>query len=166
MSRIICNSGPIIALGILARLDLLRSLFHEVLVPEAVKHENEQGGVKLSGLADFRRADWLRIVPLQHQRDALLESLLDLGEASVISLALAQKASLVLIDERKTRKVARDIYGLQVIGTARLLVEARRKNLLPEIAPQFQKLRDEGYWIHDSIVKVALQEAGELGIPK
>ncbi len=57
MSRIICNSGPIIALGILARLDLLRSLFHEVLVPEAVKHEIEQGGVKLSGLADFRRAD-------------------------------------------------------------------------------------------------------------
>jgi predicted nucleic acid-binding protein len=41
------------------------------------------------------------------------------------------------------------------------LVEARRENLLPEIASQFQKLKREGYWIHDSIVEIALREAGE-----
>jgi hypothetical protein len=29
----------------------------------------------------------------------------------------------VLIDERKARTVARDIYSLQPIGTARILVE-------------------------------------------
>jgi len=40
-------------------------------------------------------------------------------------------AVLVLIAERKARKVARDIYGLRPIGTARLLVEAKKKNLLP-----------------------------------
>jgi len=55
VSRIICNSGPLIALGILARLDILKSLFDEVLVPEAVQKEIEQGGIKLSGLEDFRR---------------------------------------------------------------------------------------------------------------
>ncbi len=59
MSRIICNSGPLIALGILGRLDILKSLFDEVLVPEAVQIEIERGGVKLSGLEDFsaRRLD-------------------------------------------------------------------------------------------------------------
>jgi len=113
VSRIICNSGPLIALGILARLDILKSPFDEVLVPEAVQKEIELGGIKLSGLEDFRRADWIRIVPLKTKRDELLESLLDIGEAAVISLAREQKASLVLIDERKARKVARDIYGLQ-----------------------------------------------------
>jgi uncharacterized protein len=91
----------------------------------------------------------------------LLESLLDIGEAAVLSLAREQKATLVLIDERKARKVARDIYGLQPIGTARILVEAKRKNLLPEIASQFQKLQQEGYWIHASIVEAALREVGE-----
>ena len=68
----------------------------------------------------------------------------------------------MLIDEHKARKVARGVYGLQPIGTARLLVEAKKKNLLPDIAAQFQKLRQEGYWIHDSIVETALREAGEV----
>ena len=162
MSQIICNSGPLIALGILGRLDLLKSLFDAVLVPEAVQKEIKHGGIKLAGLEDFQRADWIRILPLQEKRDELLESLLDVGEAAVISLAREQKASLVLIDERKARKVARDIYGLQPIGTARILVEAKKKKLLPDIASQFQKLQREGYWIHASIVETALREAGEI----
>jgi predicted nucleic acid-binding protein len=45
VSQIICNSGPLIALGILGRLDILKSLFDEVLVPEAVRTEIEQGGI-------------------------------------------------------------------------------------------------------------------------
>lgn len=68
----------------------------------------------------------------------------------------------MLIDERKARKVARDVYGLQPIGTARILVEAKKKRLLPDVAAQFQKLRQEGYWIHDSIVQAALREAGKI----
>ena len=114
------------------------------------------------GLKDFRRADWIRIVPLKEKRDDLLESLLDIGEAAVIRLAREQNAALVLIDERKARKVARDVYGLKPIGTARILVEAKRKKLLPDIRSQFQKLRLEGYWIHDSIVQTALREVGEI----
>ena len=161
MSQIICNSGPLIALGILGRLDLLKTLFDVVLVPEAVQKEIEQGGIKLAGLEDFRRADWIRIVPLQKPSDALLESLLDVGEAAVISLAREQQSVVVLIDERKARKVARDVYGLQPIGTARILVEAKKRKLLPDIAPLFQKLRQEGYWIHAAIVETALREAGE-----
>jgi predicted nucleic acid-binding protein len=41
-------------------------------------------------------------------------------------------------------------------------VEAKKKNLLPEIASQFQKLRQGGYWIHDSIVQTALREAEDI----
>jgi predicted nucleic acid-binding protein len=78
---IICNSGPLIALGVLGRLDLLKSLFDVVMVPEAVAQEIEQGGIKLAGLADFRRADWIRILSLKEKPDELLESLLDVGEA-------------------------------------------------------------------------------------
>jgi len=161
VSQIICNSGPLIALGILGRLDLLKTLFDVVLVPEAVQKEIEQGGIKLAGLEDFRRADWIRIVPLQKPSDALLESLLDVGEAAVISLAREQQSVVVLIDERKARKVARDVYGLQPIGTARILVEAKKRKMLSDIAPLFQRLRQEGYWIHAAIVETALREAGE-----
>ena len=50
MSQIICNSGPLIGLGILGWLDLLKTLFDVVLVAEAVQKEIEQGGIKLAGL--------------------------------------------------------------------------------------------------------------------
>jgi predicted nucleic acid-binding protein len=161
VSRIVCNSGPLIALGILGRLDLLKSLFDEVLIPEAVQTEIEQGGIKFSGVEDFQRAEWIHI-ERPKRNDELLTALLDAGEAAVIDLAREQNIKIVLIDERKARKVARDIYGLQPIGTARILVDAKRANLLTEIASLLKKLRQEGYWIHEDIVQKALREAGEI----
>jgi predicted nucleic acid-binding protein len=161
VSRLVCNSGPLIALGLLDRLDLLQSLFAEVLIPDRVRQEIEQGGARQIGLTSFRRANWIRVLSLRGGGDVLLESLLDPGEAAVITLAREQRADAVLIDERKARKVARDIHGLQVIGTARVLVEAKRRGWLKEIAPAFRRLREEGYWIHESIVEAALLEVGE-----
>ena len=128
------------------------------LFPKRCKRKSRRAESNYQAWTDFRRADWIRVMPLKEKRDQLLESLLDLGEAAVISLAREQQTALVLIDERKARKVARDIYGLQPIGTARILVEAKKKNLLPDIASQFQKLQQEGYWIHASIVEAALRK--------
>lgn len=53
--------------------------------------------------------------------DPLLASLLDRGEAATIALALQESAALVLMDEVKGRRVARDVYGLAVIGTGRIM---------------------------------------------
>ncbi len=161
MSCIVCNSGPLIALGILGKLDFLKSLFSEVLVPDAVQKEIMEGGLKLAGLENFQRAKWIRIAAPK-QKDELLTALLDEGEAGVIALAREFGIQLVLIDERKARKVARDVYSLQPIGTARILIEAKKKNLLTEIASSLAELRREGYWIHEDIVHAALREAGEL----
>jgi predicted nucleic acid-binding protein len=39
MSVVLCNSGPLMALGKLNRLDLLAELYDEVQVPQAVYNE-------------------------------------------------------------------------------------------------------------------------------
>jgi predicted nucleic acid-binding protein len=70
-------------------------------------------------------------------------------------------ANVVIIDERKARKIARTIYGLHVIGSARVIVEAKRHGLLNNVGVALQSMRDGGYWIGDSIVEIALQQAGE-----
>ena len=80
---------------------------------------------------------------------------------AVVHLARETKADYVLIDERKGRKIARDIFGLKVIGTARILVEAKRKGLLNSVSAALRQLKEAGYWIHDDIVRLALKEAGE-----
>ena len=86
---------------------------------------------------------------------------LDTGEAAVIHLARTIRSDAVLIDERKGRKVARSVYNLPVIGTVRVLVDAKRKGLLSAVGPALLEIRGNGYWIHDVIVQRALQEAGE-----
>lgn len=78
MSRIVCNTGPLIALGILGKLDFLKSLFDEVLIPDAVQKEITQGGLKLAGLENFEQAQWIRTATPQ-PADALLTALLDAG---------------------------------------------------------------------------------------
>ena len=161
MSRIVCNAGPLIALGILDKLDVLQSLFAEVLVPKAVQTEILRGGVRFSGLESFQRAQWIHVAQPHHPEE-LLTALLDAGEAAVIALARERGIGVVLIDERKARKVARDVFGLQPIGTARVLVEAKKQKLLAEVAPALEELRRAGYWINDDIVHVALREAGEI----
>jgi predicted nucleic acid-binding protein len=158
----ISNTGPIIALMIIERLDILRNLFQKVFVPETVHKELLLGESIGIGLASYKQASWIQVTSLQNALDPLIKTVLDIGEASVIQLAREIKADYVLIDERKARKVARNIYGLRVIGTARILIEAKKKEMIDNVGGALKKIRDGGYWIHDDIMHFAMKEAGEL----
>ena len=161
MKTIVTNTGPLIALAGIERLDILPALFDEIWVPQQVRQEILQGKPGSLDIAAYQRASHLRVSgPIQI--DPLLASLLDQGEAAVIQLARAEKISHVLIDERQGRKVAREIYGLSVLGTARVLVEAKRAGLLDNVGEALETMRAIGYRIHDNIVQVARREAGEL----
>ncbi len=86
---------------------------------------------------------------------------LDAGEASVIQAAIDFNVGMVLIDERKGRKLARRLCGLVTLGTAGMLVQAKHAGILGEITPLFEKLEAASYWISPSITNWAIQQAGE-----
>ncbi len=159
--KAICNTGPLIALSIIDRIDVLRHLFELVAVPEAVHKEVLEGGITGAGLANYRKVNWIKVVRPAITLDPLLTTSLDSGEAAVIGLAREMNINIVIIDERKARKIARTIYGLHVIGSARVLVEAKRQGLLNNVGAALQSMRDGGYWIGDLIVDLALRQAGE-----
>ncbi len=163
--RLVSNTGPIIALMLIGKLEILRELFDEVIVPEEVHREVLQGKsasfFNLMHVTLYERMDWIRIQTLSNPLEPSLKSLLDAGEASVVQTAREMGTDYVLIDERKARKIARSVYGLNVIGTARLLVEAKKNGLIDSVGDMIDKLRDGGYWIGDSIVQRMLKEAGE-----
>ncbi|MBN1183760.1 MAG: DUF3368 domain-containing protein [Bacteroidales bacterium] len=160
--KVICNTGPLIALSIIDRLDILRHLFDVIAIPEAVHREILEGGVENAGLSNYHKVQWIEVMPLPLHTDPLLITTLDAGEADVIALSRELNADLVLIDERKARKVARNIYGLRVIGTVGILVKAKKYGLVGNVASLLQIMRDSGYRIGDSIVEAALRQAGEL----
>lgn len=159
--RVVSNTGPVIALAMIERLDLLKSIFEEVLVPDAVHSEILQGGRAGVGVRTYLRASWIRKLPVNNPVDALLRSALGEGESAVIQLAIEREADYTLIDERKARKIARGIYGLNVIGCAGVLVRAKHGRLIDNVADELQRMRDRGYWIHENIVLAAMRAAGE-----
>ena len=78
----------------------------------------------------------------------------------IIDVAPPDPLLAVQLDpERKARKMARRVFGLETIGTAGVLLQARRCGLTPELRPLFAQLRRQKYWIDDKIVSWALQEA-------
>jgi len=160
--KAICNTGPLIALSMIDRIDILRHLFELVSVPETVHNEILEGGSANAGLANYRKVKWIKVISLSMPIDPLLMTSLDAGEAAVIGLARElDSTNYVLLDERKARKIARTVYGLPVIGSARVLVEAKRHGLIDNVSVALQAMRDGGYWIGDSIVDAVLKQAGE-----
>jgi len=160
--KMVCNAGPLVALSLINRLDLLRDLFAVVAVPEAVHREILVGGSENAGLSNYNKVQWIKVLPISTRIDPLLVTSLDEGEAAVIALARELKADFTLIDERKARKIARTVYGLNVIGSAGILVEAKKRGLIENVGSALQDMRDNGYWMGVSIVEAALKMAGEL----
>lgn len=158
---VVANTGPMIALAIIDRLDVLVSIFNEVVVPEPVHDEILEGGESGSGISAYLGAEWIHRRPLSIALDPLVTSVLDRGEASVIQIAREAGIQRVLIDERKARKIAREVYGLNVVGSAGVIVEAKRRGLLRSVQRELTRMRDRGYWIHDDIIAAAMKTAGE-----
>lgn len=157
---IVSNTGPVLALSGAGCLELLKNLYDRILVPEAVDSELRKGGQSKLGLYGYLNADWIEVVP-QEVIDPLLLTQLDEGEASVITLALKENISSVLIDERKARKIARMVYKLNVSGTVRILIESKKAGLIHSVKDILNTMRLNGYWIHDNIVEYAVRIADE-----
>lgn len=164
--RIVSNTGPIIALMVTGKLSILQTMFDEVIIPHEVHQEllmgkTEKDFVNLMRITLYGEEKWLKVQHLQTSLNPALRGMLDLGEASVVQLASDMKADFVLIDERKARKIARSMYGLNVVGTARILVEAKKKGILETVKDLIDEMRAAGYWIADNIVEQILKEVGE-----
>ena len=48
--RFVSNTGPIIALAAIGKIDIVNEIFDEVIVPEQVHHEIRQGAKIFRGL--------------------------------------------------------------------------------------------------------------------
>jgi predicted nucleic acid-binding protein len=85
---------------------------------------------------------------------------LDLGEASVIQLALDLSIQTVCIDERAGRRIAR-LSGLRVTGLLGILIKAKNAGFQIRIAEAIARMRQHGIWLSERVVADALRQAGE-----
>mgnify|MGYP000414529430 CR=1 FL=1 len=158
---IVINTGPIIALvAALGDLSILKCLYKDVWVPFEVCSEILQGGSSLFAVNEFQVAAWLLKQPVAQIISPFLNQALDIGEASVVQLALQKNISTVCIDEAVGRRVAR-LNGLRLTGSIGILIRAKREGFPIVIRDAIQRMKSHGIWLSDGVVSFALEQAGE-----
>ena len=157
---VVCDTGPLIALSLVDHLQILQRLFRRVAVPRAVLDEVSAGGGERPGCQAILAADWFEAVA-DVAPDPLLAAELGAGEAAAIASAYGVGARLVLLDDRKARRIATGAYKLRVMGTAGVLVFAKRAGLIPAVRPLLEVMIARGYYLSQRLVDQTTSAAGE-----
>jgi predicted nucleic acid-binding protein len=156
---VIVNNTPLVALWVLGRLDLLRELYDEVLIPQAV-YEEFVATERAVRQAALENAPWIRPVSLANPQRARVYIGLDLGEAEVLALAEERAARLVIIDELKGRRYAQRLE-MPLTGTLGLLLLAKERGLVAKLAPLLVELQEAGLYLGAALIDRVLRLAGE-----
>ncbi len=137
---VISNSSPLIALSRIRKLDILKTLFGTIYIPENVYQEvvlqsidRVQKETLLQGIDEF-------IVVEQPTAEYVFTRSIDAGERGVLNLAYEKQAALLLIDDKKARNEAKD-HGFRVVKTSTLLKRAEQLHVIPSYSEVMQELR-------------------------
>ena len=154
---IISDTGPLVVLFKTDLLFLLREIYQDVLVPEAVKKELTR---KSEGNILFEKNPWIKVKKAtDNESIQILSVILDGGEAEAIALAL-EHGSMILIDERKGRNYAKKL-NLLVRGTLGLLLEAKKKGIVKSVTECIDKVKRAGYYLDDELIEAILLKSEE-----
>lgn len=156
---VVANSTPLVSLWILGRLGLLRDLYGEVLIPQAV-YDEFLAIERESRQAALDNAPWIQSVRLVDPQRARVYIGLDQGEATVLALAEERSARLVIMDELKGRRYAQRLE-LPLTGTLGLLLLAKERGLVARLAPLLAELQEQGLHLGSALVDKVLRLAGE-----
>ncbi len=159
---VVSNASALINLARIGKLDLLRELYGQLIIPQAVWQEVVVEGAGQPGADEVKSATWIKTqAAMNRQLVHALQQDLDAGEAEAIALALEIEAELLLMDERLGRETARHL-GLRYIGLIGVLIEAKHKGLIRAIKPHLDALRDvAGFRVKDALYLRVLQDEGK-----
>ena len=157
---VLADASPLIGLARIGGLAWLRKLYRPVFVTRSVRAEVlVEGQAGQPELAAAFRARWLRQLRSEPAQSSL--SALDAGEASTLRAAVALgDRAMVILDDFAARREARRL-GVEFIGTAGVIVEAKRNGLIVRATPLFEQLTREGFHLSEELIHAILAELGE-----
>lgn len=159
---VVSNTSPLLNLAVIGRLSLIDRLYGSINVPVAVASELAAALPEQFSEQAIKNLSCLKVRSVKNRQ--LIESLLldlDAGEAEAIALSVETEAGLLLLDERRGRKVAQR-FGLKFIGLMGMLIEAKRKGHIIVVKPVLNDLiAQAGFWVDDRLYARVLQEAEE-----
>jgi predicted nucleic acid-binding protein len=149
-ATIISDTSCLILLDKIQELELLKVLFGHIVTTPIVAEEF--GNIL---------PDWIIIQePVNKKNQLILETSLDKGEASAIALAMEHADCLLIIDELKGRKLAKQL-GLNMTGTLGIIVEAKVSGHITSVRPLLNKIKQTNFRLSEQLEIALLKSAGE-----
>lgn len=155
---VISDTSPITNLIQIGRLDLLETVFNEIIIPKTVYDElcrlPEQKNI-------IDRQQWISIFSAQdNPMIALLEKELDKGEAEAIAISIQLKANFLIIDEFKGRDIAEKM-GINIVGLLGILIKAKQQGIISEVKPLMEDLSQVGFRVNPILFEHILRITNE-----
>ena len=159
---VVSDSSPLITLARARQLELLHEFFGIVIIPPEVRSEVVVTGAGLPGAEEVRKAGWIQMHTLSTEPSGELKkacSGLGPGEKSVIYAASMLNAALVLIDEERARRVAKNV-GLPVAGSIAILERGARIGRVTDLRSVYRNLLEQGIRFDIQLLDASLAKLG------
>ena len=145
---VVADTGPLIALARVERLELLQQRYGRAVVPPAVHAElaldsDRPGARVLSGAFNL---GWLTVGSVTNSglvRE--LARLPDPGEAGAIALAEQDTARFLLVDDARGRRWIARSRDIAVVRIAGVLLAAKSRGETAAVGPILEALPNTGY---------------------
>ena len=147
---VIADASTLIGLANIDSIDLLQQLYEQIAITSIVRNE-----------LSLHLPTWIEVN--DNYKEVVFRSLvpqLDIGEASAIALALENENSLLIIDERKGRKYAREM-GITITGVTGIIIKAKEQGVIISGKQKLDQLMESGFRLSKKIYQLALERMKE-----
>lgn len=157
---LVFNASPLIVLAKAGLIDRLLPLAESVWIPQAVA--DEVRGIKSS---TDPASLWLSVKKSLIQTETPISPFviawdLGAGESAVISLTEKQHGATAVLDDLPARRCAQAM-GLQITGTLGIILLAKRRGLIPSVAPALDAVVAAGLFVTNHHLDAIRIAAGE-----
>lgn len=162
--EIIIDSSSIMALLSLNLLQQLELLYKKIHIPFQVLEEVSRKGRSRYQLNNLmKRTTFQKCIVIKKEQVELLQAdkKLDSGEAQAIVQAKEKGVNILLIDEKKARRIAQG-YEIKVIGILAILCRFKQLQIISDVKSCIKILKRKNFRFSPEIESKILQEANEL----
>ncbi len=160
MADVIVNTSPLQYLYQIGQIGLFPKLFGRIIVPDAVDAEIGAGRQLGLSLPEPKVIEWIDLRSPASPVAGLLTWELGAGESAVLSLALENPGSWVVLDDKMARQAAIHLH-LPLLGTAGILLRAKRQGHLHAVRPVLDQLAALGFRLTPQTARDILDFARE-----
>ncbi|TVR87155.1 MAG: DUF3368 domain-containing protein [Saprospirales bacterium] len=150
MKVIIADTSCLIIYHKIGQFGILKKTFTDLIVTKEVAEEFGE------------LPNWVTIKEITDKEQYFkLAKDLGKGEASSIAIALEFDDSLLIIDEKKGRKIAEELR-IEIIGSLGVLIKAKERGIIKSVRDILTLIDKTNFRISQSIREKVLKESGEL----